>query len=350
MIKHFYNRYSDDQKVRFWVVVSNIVLIIFTFGLGLLIQNSMVSTSAELQTLNTQYEYGSKILPAVEKIYNTDTSEILASLSLWNLEPDDNNKHLEEALDSIYYNNRELYLTSVDTMIHVMGELKYYIPQYRNSISKNNSTLIVCSAVLKELNEISLNNISSITPSSIRNRVMGTPDLWIYGNGLEGMDVSKIEVALNQLDSLYSEVKKNNIHLRQLGDSIENEEPELNKSIISICNADIRKYEKDIIPHLNKAYIKNLLLLQSISEGNIIEHDDLNICAFFMNKGWAIFIVAIFLGIMIAIAFSVKVFPKRLNRNHTTKDYEQLQKRLKYSERQTEYYERLIKELEEKKQ
>lgn len=344
MIKHFYNRYSDDQKVSFWVVVSNIVLVIFTFGFGLLIQNSMVSTSAELQTMNAQYEYGSKILPAVEKIYNTGTSEILALLSQWNLEAEDNHTRIEDTLDSIYYNNRGLYLTSVDTMIHVMGELKYYIPQYRNDISKNNSILIMSSATLKELNNILLDSTSLIPSSSIKNRVMNSPDLWIYGS----MDVSMIEVGLNQLDSLYSEIKKNNIGLRQLGDSIKNEEPELNKSIISICDADIRKYEKGVIPHLNKAYIKNLLLLQRISEGNITEHDDLNICSFFMNKGWAIFVVAIIIGVIISIYFTVIVFPRRVNRNHTTKDYELLQKRLKNSERQVKYYERIIKSLEDR--
>lgn len=320
MIKNFYNKYTDDQKVSFWVVVSNIFLVVFSFGLGLLIQDSMLNKTQEMNKVLAQYEYGNKIFPAVKAIYGNSTSEILLELNRWkNMENEDSMPH---SLKEIYTNHTTAYLNTVDTLVKVMGELKYYCPDYYDTISCNNSTLIISSTLLKFLTELKQRNgdIDSIGHDYI-DRIKSNPDIFIYGGGIP--DMEKNEVLQVLLDSLKQEFKYGKV----LEDSSKIHIPELVETVKGFNDRRVSQYEEIIIPEMNKALLKNVLVLEELKTKNADFFKGKDIESFFTFE-WLAFAVAIFLAICISIVFAIRIFPRKINRNHTSQEYEMLKKKL----------------------
>ena len=326
MIRRFYNKYTDDQKVSFWVVVSNIFLVVFSFGLGLLIQDSMINKTQEMNKVLAQYEYGSKIFPAVRTIYGNSASEILLELNKWNnIENEDSTLH---TLKEIYTNHTAAYYNTVDTLVKVMGELKYYCPEYYNTISKNNSTLIFSSTLLRFFATLKQRDGN---PDSIGNncidKLISNPDLLIYGGGIQ--DIEEYGQLSGKLDSLRQEFQE----VKALEDSSKIHIPELVEAVKEFNDSRFSDIEDLLIPAMNKALLKNLLILEELKTKNAEFGKGKGIESFFTIE-WLAFAVAIFLAIGISIVFTIHIFPQRINRNHTSQEYEKLKKKLARYEQQ----------------
>lgn len=326
MIRRFYNKYTDDQKVSFWVVVSNIFLVVFSFGLGLLIQDSMLNKTQEVNKVLAQYEYGSKIFPAVRTIYGNSASEILLELNQWNKVKDDDSTLV--TLKNIYASHTAAYYNTVDTLVKVMGELKYYCPEYYNTISKNNSKLIFCSTLLKFFDTLKQRegNIDSIDNNCI-DKIRSNPDLLIYGNSL--MELEELDQLSLMLDSLKQDFQET----RALEDSTKVHIPELVEALQEFNDSKFSVYENILVPEMNKALLNNLIVLDELKTKNATFFREKGIGSFF-TWAWLVFIVAIFLAIGISIVFAIHIFPQRINRNHTSQEYEKLKKKLARYEQQ----------------
>lgn len=320
MIKNFYNKYTDDQKVSFWVVVSNIFLVVFSFGLGLLIQDSMLNKTQEMNKVLAQYEYGSKIFPAVKAIYGNSASEILLELNEWkNIENEDSTVY---SLKKIYTNHTTAYFNTVDTLVKVMGELKHYYPDYYDTISCNNSKLIFSSTLLRFFTALKQRNgdIDSIGHNYI-DRIKSNPDLFIYGNGIPDMkEYGELQFKLDSLKQKFKEMKA-------LEDSSKIHIPELVEAVKGFNDSRFSDLEDVLIPAMNKALLKNILVLEELKTKNAEFGKGKDIKSFFTWE-WLAFAVAIFLAICISIFFAIRIFPRKINRNHTSQEYEKLKKKL----------------------
>lgn len=342
MIKTFYNRYSDDQKVSFWMVVSNIVLVVFTFGFGLLIQDNMVSKTQSLNQRLKQYEYGIKVLPAVKQVYtNGGASKLLYSMSKLTSFSDSDIDGLSEYIENEYFSNRAAFLNASDSLIKIMGELKYYLPEWKDSIDVCNTQLIIATSALKEL--ASTKNIqNSVGINSLKEQILSSPELWIYGNGLDGVDIVKLDCQLSDLGEKLREVRESSKSLNEIGDTLASDIPEISLSIKNFNDEYIKRFERLFILPLSKAYIKDLKLLHEIAKGNDIEDNAGKI----YNLNWVSFFIALVIAVCVATFFAVLVFPRKFNRNHTSEEYETINKKLQETEALLYQYERQLKDID----
>lgn len=60
-LNSIYNRLSNDQKPNYWSAVTNVVLVIFTFWMGLAVQQMIVDKNSEYTSKLVQYEYLDKV-------------------------------------------------------------------------------------------------------------------------------------------------------------------------------------------------------------------------------------------------------------------------------------------------
>lgn len=267
-----------------------------------------------------QYEYGSKIFPAVKAIYSNSASEILLELNEWkNTENEDSTVY---SLKEIYTNHTTAYFNTVDTLVKVMGELKHYYPDYYDTISSNNSKLIFSSTLLRFFTALKQRDgdIDSIGHNYI-DRIKSNPDLFIYGNGIP--DMKEYDELQFKLDSLKQKFKE----MKALEDSSKIHIPELVEAVKGFNDSRFSDLEDVLIPAMNKALLKNILVLEELKTKNAEFGKGKNIKSFFTFE-WLAFAVAIFLAICISIFFAIHIFPRKINRNHTSQEYEKLKKKL----------------------
>ncbi|MCM1139981.1 MAG: hypothetical protein NC453_15555 [Muribaculum sp.] len=297
----------------------------------------MATKTQELNFKLAQYEYGQHILPAVERIYTNGTSEILSSMSKWSKIDDDDVNNLSSQLDSIFAQNPRLYINAADTLIHVMGELKYFFPNKRDSIDKYNRMLLLSTHTLKELETYKQGVILyDTTRCDMRHRIMSTPEMWVYSDGLDGDNLLELSNLLDSVKNISSELQK----LAQECDSVS---PEISTNLRSISDNKITTFETPFIKTLNSNYIKNLITLQDIIAENSYSTSWKDHLRFFISWPWLLFIFTIIVGAGVSVIFTSKVFPRKINRNHTTQEYETLSRRLKDVERILNNYERAEK-------
>ena len=332
MLKHFYNKYSDDQKVSFWVVVSNIVLVIFTFGFGILIQDSMLRSNQKVNAAIARYDYGSRVFPMVKSIYSEYGSEILCEFNKWKEVSD--NVAQTDSLYNIYLNNKEIYSHFCDTLVHTMGSLKYYFPEYEREISINNTQILMCNGLLKYFD--SLKNRSQ-DADSISNvllyNINKSPDLWIYGNGHD----SQLNDSIEKLISLNKEQINGEISLE---DSTLSLIPELYEPLVDLNNQNIVNQEIELIKNLNRSILSNIIIFNKISRPE--SNDSWSHIKEFFTWHWLVFILVILLSIVGAIFFAVVIFPRRINRNHTSEEYRKLEKTISQQKEMLHLYEHLL--------
>lgn len=332
MIKQFYNRYSDEQKVSFWSVVSNIFLVIFTFGFGILIQDSMLRSNQKISNAIVRYDYGSRLFPSVKSIYSENGTTILFELQKWeNMKDKENSK---DSLYEIYRNNREEYLAFTDTVVHVLGTLKYYFPDYKKYIADNNTKIITINNLLHYLH--SVKNRVQIPDAEIPSLLESfsiDPDLWIYGGGAD------LEILASEKDLIKSvnyEIAKD----KPLEDSIAVLVPELHQPFVDWKNNDIVAGEHKLIVKLNEALLSNLMIFEKIN--NPDENGPISNFNDFFTWQWLVFIVAIVMGIVISIFFTTIIFPRKLNRNHSSSEYKRLEEMIERKNRLITQYESLL--------
>lgn len=332
MIRHFYNKYSDTQKVSFWVVVSNIVLVVFTFGFGVLIQDSMLRSNQKINTAIARYDYGSRVFPIVKSIYSTSGNKILFEFEKW-----DNINDREEQIDSlynIYINNKEIYSTFCDTLVHAMGTMRYYFPDYEQEIAFNNTKILMINNLLKYFDSLKnrRQDTDSINLVLLRD-INEDPELWIYGIGPD------LELN-NMMNKLLSSADQEVENSRSLEDSTLIRIPELYKPLVDFNNQGIVNGEKYLILNLNKAVFENIKMLNEISHPEI--KDSWSDFREFFTWHWLVFGFAIIFSIGCSIVFVVKIFPRRINRNHTTEEYKNLEEIIHRQTQILQHYEFIL--------
>lgn len=334
MIKTFYNKYTDDQRVNFWVVVSNIVLVIFTFGFGILIQDSMLKSNQKINNALVRYDYGARVLPLIESVYSESGTKILYEFKKWEIEKDESIR--EDSLYRIYVNNKSYYTDFLDSLVHCMGALKYYFPEYEESIGLNNSKIIMIQGTLNYLDSIKRRRQLNIQKTNaFLDSLCFKPDIWIYGVGPD-MDVR------NSMSETFQTINDELNQTKSLEDSTAQILPELYQPLVDFNNQGIVAGEKLLIVKLNKAVFENIEILYAISHPETDSFGD-RIGNFFTWQ-WIIFIFILLLGILSAVVFVVKIFPREINRNHSSQDYDDLKKKLDDTEALLYQYERQLKE------
>ena len=145
-----YKSFNKELKVNFWVITTNIILVMFTAWLGFTVQDIIVSKNAMIQRDILQYDYGEKLYPAYEAIY-TNNGYIINSLGAIAYDSTTTYEQKVQKMNSFIQNNHSQLLNMADTVVTTLGKLRFYVnKKYYKDIEDNNATLLVTSLMISE--------------------------------------------------------------------------------------------------------------------------------------------------------------------------------------------------------
>lgn len=282
-ITRIYRMLSDDQKINFWTITTNVFLVVFTFWMGLAVQKMVANKSAEVSNRLTHYEYMEKFFPKYDAFYKQFGSLIL-ELGQPIISNGLSDEERSMYMLKIWQNKQNEIENLADSLIILTGELKYYQPskEVLNKFTSNNGLMIVLLDALDESNK-SIKKDSAV----VMNR-RASYGLFLYGSPNKNM---------NKIDSLIKQINKL-------------DQPTALKNVI--------------FPYLMQPLISNLMELQKIIEVNQQEEDSL------IEKYdiWLILALSILLGFLLCYIFSSIIAPKTIDRKHTDKDYSDLENKM----------------------
>lgn len=290
-INDIYKRLTSDQKISFWTMTTNIVLVVFTAWLGFLVQDIIVSKNTNIQSKLVQYEYGEKLFPAINNIYvnGNPYNKLIPIATNKQLSDED---RMRRTFDIMNVNKNE-FLTLGDSVVSVMGRLKYFI-DYKNchDIETNNATIYTCNAIIREMDSIQNNPEYPINTQFI-SEILNSKDFYLYC----GANSANRE----QLDSLYTEISKirkvNSVTFR---------------SLLQMC------YVQQSI-----AVIQNLSILHKISENHRKES------AFQSVLPYILLIMCFICIICTMWVIANFIVPKGIHRKYSDEDYNELMREYK---------------------
>ncbi len=132
----FYRTLKHDDKLLFWQIISNLFLVVFTFWLGLSVQNMIINKSTQYNDNKTRVDH---ILP----VYNAITSSEVFLYTTQLLE--------REGSDALVANHKEYIIENIDViiadakaLIKQMSTFRYYVNSDDfNTISANNASILL---------------------------------------------------------------------------------------------------------------------------------------------------------------------------------------------------------------
>lgn len=288
-INDIYKNLTSDQKISFWTMTTNIVLVVFTAWLGFLVQDIIVSKNTNIQSKLVQYEYGEKLFPALSTIYaNGNPYSQIAPIVA------DKNMPIENKREQVYEimsKDKDAFTSLGDSVITVMGALKYYVDyKYSKEISKNNGIILMCNAIISEVDSIKMNPDYKIDKNLISN-LLNSKEYYLYC-GINSANRAEI-------DSLYTEYSK----------------------LIDVNS--IRSTLEPCFLYQSEAVLGNLIILQELCEDPRRDSSFKNLMPFLLLFGC-------FLCIIISMwIISNYIVPKGIHRKHSDEDYNKLQKKYK---------------------
>lgn len=282
-----YKSFNKELKVNFWVITTNIILVMFTAWLGFTVQDIIVSKNAMIQRDILQYDYGEKLYPAYEAIY-TNNGYIINSLGAIAYDSTTTYEQKVQKMNSFIQNNHSQLLNMADTVVTTLGKLRFYVnKKYYKDIEDNNATLLVTSLMISELDSIESNHDYKVNKNLISQLVNSNKFFINCGT-------NKANRA--QLDNIWNQL-------------IDNINPYSIKSAKSLIYAQF-----------NIALIQNLQVFTDIIEGN----SDNSVYSKILNNPFYLLLFT-FIAIIITIHLITRFMaPKSLERTYSYDEYHKL--------------------------
>jgi len=320
-LTEYYKAMSHDQKVAFWTITSNVFLVIFTFWMGLFVQDFIADKNANLTKELVRFDYVDRIYPTYKSI---TSSEVIDSLWQYTLEtkifdsnPDEKKRNLLKAGNYIY-NNVDKVEEWADTMCSTLANFKYYLkPNDFDSISNNNTEILICLKVLRLCKSDSTNHMTAERfENSLKSFLCSTQ---FRNSGVTSINTIEASKIGGELFKVYNE-----------------SEPSLQV--------------------LFKEMVANRMIKSIINNTQIIERalsyshkDEYN----FKLEPWLYLIFALFVGVFISLVVARFITSKQSIKSVSTIDYSKLEKRIReleafkiLSEEERNRYKEIISEKE----
>lgn len=119
---------SKEQKVGYWTIITNIVLVLTTVWLGLAVQDFVAEKNANVSAVLAKVEYVNSVKPSVDSLnvqYNAFLCDIDSTLNYWN-NSNDNKTAMIGMTISYLFNVNEMFQYFGD-LINTSKEVVYYL-------------------------------------------------------------------------------------------------------------------------------------------------------------------------------------------------------------------------------
>lgn len=147
MFKH-YKKMSKNNKVVFWQVITNLFLVVFTFWMGLFVQDFIASKNASVNERLLQMQYNKIVYPEYLEIERHACLDEMYKIAF---ESKSNQDSIDIKTSSLRLGcNLILYSDSIDAIVRksvtIMNEYRYYCldRSQADSITVNNTTILLC--------------------------------------------------------------------------------------------------------------------------------------------------------------------------------------------------------------
>lgn len=146
MFKH-YKKMSKNNKVVFWQVITNLFLVVFTFWMGLFVQDFIASKNASVNERLLQMQYNEKVYP---KYVEVEKHEFLDKIYRIVHESKSNQDSIDAKFAALWLGcNLILYSDTIDSIarrnVSIMNEYRYYCldKSQSDSITVNNAAILL---------------------------------------------------------------------------------------------------------------------------------------------------------------------------------------------------------------
>lgn len=296
-ITEFYSAMSHGQKVTFWTLVSNVFLVIFTFWMGLFVQDFIADKNANLTKELVRFDYIDRIYPTYKSMIS---SEVMDSMWMYTMEKNelansesDNNRIMLKAGDYID-RNRDKIMAWADTMCSVLGDFKYYLkPEYFDSISYNNTEILIC---LQTMRLLESDSTKSMTKKEFEDN---------------------LKAFLCSIKFKHSAVISKNIH--QASDLVGKLFDVYSGADTSVNNAFKRILALDMLEAITR---NNGILEKALSYST--KKDEFKL----KTEPWLFLLIALLIGIVISLTFARFITSRQSIKSVSTVDYRRLETRI----------------------
>ena len=144
--KEFYRKLTTESRLNFWIITTNIFVVMFTFVLGLFIQYLVANTSAQASRKIAHYDIVDKMYPAYYQLI--DSCAFYKDFIL--LLDKKNESSVQSKLKSYMLSNKDEILNFAMKATRVTGKYKYYFEEDNfNKISTNNGQILLGVIILQ---------------------------------------------------------------------------------------------------------------------------------------------------------------------------------------------------------
>lgn len=309
-LKNHYKHYSSEQKVSFWTITVNFFLVAVTFGMGVLIQDSMMTKTQELNNRLLAVEYSKTLIPLTERFYTPENVELVSKL--FTIEKYNDADSISDVINNIYNENPSRFINLSDSILPVVSTLSLYWPEKQDDIQKLIARQIICSATLKEIENIE--NHDSLLyldkEGGMLAYLMRNTYLWKHAGAV--CVYSSQELIKQYEDSLKSAKMAFDISEQNFKRDIDNcERPDSN--IINLCKKTCamelhNKTGKSMLVHeLSKYTLQTMYLVTEFSTPPSTEWGIKDL----LSTKWVIFGFCMLIAIGLSILFTLFIFPKK---------------------------------------
>lgn len=296
-LKEYYKAMSHEQKVTFWTITSNVFLVIFTFWMGLFVQDFIADKNANLTKELVRFDYVDRIYPTYKSITSNEVMDSLWQFTLEARIVDKNPKEKGRILlkaGNYIFNNEDKLEEWADTMCSTLASFKYYLKRTDfDSISNNNTNILICLEVLRLCKS---DSTKQMTSERFENKLK----LFLCSSKFRNSGITSI----------------NAIEACRLGGEL-----------FKIYNES-----ESSVQVLFKEELANLMIIPIIKNAQIIER-----ALSYSNKEeykfnmmpWLYLLISIIVGVLISIIVARFITSKQSIKSVSTVDYTKLEKRIR---------------------
>lgn len=186
-LRSCYQRLSPDNRGSYWVIMTNVFVVIFTFWLGVFIQDLVASKSADASRKLAHYEIVDRMYPTYVHLYDSCGQVIgeLQKVVFSDLSEEDKSSQLTAYIKA----HKKEVLSFAEYTTEVVGKYKYYFDaQDYKAASEHNSIIMIGLKLMEVVANAGYTHYSSEQLENILKNYMCTPDFMLKGNPHKNID------------------------------------------------------------------------------------------------------------------------------------------------------------------
>lgn len=178
-LRDCYKSLAPESRGHYWVLVTNVFLVIFTFWLGICIQDLVANKNAKASLKLAHYEIVDRMQDKYFSVYDSCGSIIseLYKITYASINKKEQTKEIYRYINM----NKEDILYSAKCIVNIVGEYKYYFDSQKTSNASLNNSLILVGLKLLAI----INNKENLTNELLKKDLinyMATPEFMIKGS------------------------------------------------------------------------------------------------------------------------------------------------------------------------